>query len=111
MTRRALLASVAGLLFFRPDDDNPEITAEELRRARPAAQVLPELIGQKATDEVTRKNLHLWIPPELLARIQLYTREQNITLDEFVRRAVDDHLAHQRRAFQPRLKCRSEMSQ
>jgi hypothetical protein len=38
----------------RIDDDNPEITAEELRQARPAAEVLPHFIGQKATDELLR---------------------------------------------------------
>ncbi|MGH9652376.1 MAG: BrnA antitoxin family protein [Bryobacteraceae bacterium] len=34
------------------DDENPKITQEELRRARPAAEVLPKYIGQKATDEL-----------------------------------------------------------
>ena len=37
------------------DDDNPEVTAEELRRARPAAEVLPELIGEKAALEMLRR--------------------------------------------------------
>jgi uncharacterized protein (DUF4415 family) len=37
------------------DDDNPEITPEELRRARPAAEVLPELIGEKAAQELLRR--------------------------------------------------------
>ncbi len=36
----------------RIDEDNPEITREELRRARPAAEVLPKFIGQKATEEL-----------------------------------------------------------
>jgi uncharacterized protein (DUF4415 family) len=40
----------------RIDDDNPELTREELRKARPAAEVLPEHIGQKATDELLRRN-------------------------------------------------------
>src|SRR6202021_3215071 len=40
----------------RIDDDNPELTAEELAKARPAAEVLPELIGQKATDELMRRS-------------------------------------------------------
>jgi uncharacterized protein (DUF4415 family) len=39
----------------RLDDDNPELTREELRRARPASEVLPGLIGQKATDELMRR--------------------------------------------------------
>jgi uncharacterized protein (DUF4415 family) len=39
----------------RPDEDNPELTREELRRARPAAEVLPGLIGAKATEELLRR--------------------------------------------------------
>jgi uncharacterized protein (DUF4415 family) len=39
----------------RIDDDNPELTREELRRARPAAEVLPKYIGQKATDELLQR--------------------------------------------------------
>lgn len=36
----------------RPDDDNPELTREELRRARPASEMLPEMIGDKAFQEL-----------------------------------------------------------
>jgi uncharacterized protein (DUF4415 family) len=39
----------------RIDDDNPEVTREELRRARPASEVLPRYINQKATDEILRR--------------------------------------------------------
>jgi uncharacterized protein (DUF4415 family) len=39
----------------RPDEDNPEPTREELRRARPAAEVLPALIGERATQELLRR--------------------------------------------------------
>lgn len=34
------------------DEENPEWTAEDMKRARPAAEVLPKYIGQKATDEL-----------------------------------------------------------
>ncbi len=37
----------------RPDEDNPEWTLEEMRQARPAAEVLPQFIGEKATQELT----------------------------------------------------------
>ena len=37
------------------DDENPEITLEELRRARPATEVLPDLIGEKAAQELFRR--------------------------------------------------------
>ena len=39
----------------RPDDDNPEWTAADLARARPAAEVLPRFIGQAATDALLRR--------------------------------------------------------
>jgi uncharacterized protein (DUF4415 family) len=39
----------------RPDEDNPELTREELLRARPAAEVLPELIGERAAEELLRR--------------------------------------------------------
>jgi hypothetical protein len=32
------------------------MTPEELQRARPAAEVLPQLIGQKATDELMQRS-------------------------------------------------------
>jgi uncharacterized protein (DUF4415 family) len=38
-----------------PDDDNPEWTEEMLSRARPAAEVLPQYIGQAATDFLIRR--------------------------------------------------------
>lgn len=39
----------------RPDEDNPEWTAEDMAKARPAADVLPELIGAKSTQELLRR--------------------------------------------------------
>ena len=39
----------------RPDEDNPEWTVEDFARARPAPEVLPRFIGQKATDELMRR--------------------------------------------------------
>jgi uncharacterized protein (DUF4415 family) len=39
----------------RPDEDNPELTRDELRRARPAAEVLPTLIGERATQQLLRR--------------------------------------------------------
>lgn len=40
----------------RSDDDNPELTREELQRARPAPEMLPEVIGEKATQELLRRS-------------------------------------------------------
>ena len=39
----------------RPGEDNPEWTIEDFARARPASEVLPRFIGQKATDELMRR--------------------------------------------------------
>jgi uncharacterized protein (DUF4415 family) len=39
----------------RPDADNPEWTADDIARARPATEVLPRFIGQAATDALLRR--------------------------------------------------------
>jgi len=39
----------------RPENENPEWTKDEFARARPAAEVLPEFIGKKATEELMRR--------------------------------------------------------
>lgn len=38
-----------------PDEDNPEWTAEDVARARPASEVLPKFTGQAATDELLHR--------------------------------------------------------
>jgi hypothetical protein len=48
-------------------------------------------------NEPTRKNLNVSIAPALLARIEEEARAENITADEFLRRAVEDYLAWRRR--------------
>jgi uncharacterized protein (DUF4415 family) len=40
----------------RPDDDNPEWTKEDFANARSAADALPGFIGEKATQELMRRN-------------------------------------------------------
>jgi uncharacterized protein (DUF4415 family) len=39
----------------RPDDENPEWTAEDFRKARPALQVIGEVFGEKAAEAVRRR--------------------------------------------------------
>ena len=39
----------------RTDEDNPAWTADDFVRARPASEVLPQFIGQKATNELMRR--------------------------------------------------------
>jgi uncharacterized protein (DUF4415 family) len=38
----------------RPDTENPEWTTADFKRARPASEILPGLIGEKATQELLR---------------------------------------------------------
>ncbi len=39
------------------DEENPEWTEEDFRRARPARDVLPEIVGKKTADEMLRRGL------------------------------------------------------
>jgi uncharacterized protein (DUF4415 family) len=66
----------------RPDPDNPEWTRKDIAKARPAAEVLPGLIGAKATEELFRcgrgrppkanrkVNQTIRLDPEVLAAYQ-----------------------------------------
>lgn len=40
----------------QPDEENPEVTEEMFAKARPAAEVLPQYIGEKATQELLRRS-------------------------------------------------------
>jgi uncharacterized protein (DUF4415 family) len=37
------------------DDENPEWTEEDFRRARPAREVLPKIVGRKTAEEMLRR--------------------------------------------------------
>jgi hypothetical protein len=39
----------------RPNEDNPEWTAEDFAKARPASEMLPRFIGAQATQELMRR--------------------------------------------------------
>ena len=98
----------------RPDEDNPECTAEDFARARPAAEVLPEYIGQKATDELMRGTIGIradedrraW--EELLAsgqaRMRDHLRAEGIDPDrmseeeqmDYVNRAIHEYREEER---------------
>jgi uncharacterized protein (DUF4415 family) len=39
----------------QPDDENPEWTAEDFRKARPALEVLSEVFGDQAADALKRR--------------------------------------------------------
>ena len=40
---------------WRPDDDNPEWRKEDFAAARPASEVLPEFIGEKAMQALSQR--------------------------------------------------------
>jgi len=40
----------------RPDDDNPEWTKEDFAKARPAADLLPNFIGDQTARELMRRS-------------------------------------------------------
>ncbi len=39
----------------QPDEENPEVTEVMFAKARPAAEVLPQYIGEKATQDLLRR--------------------------------------------------------
>jgi len=39
----------------RPDDENPEWTVEDFRKARPALEVVGEVFGEKAAEAIRRR--------------------------------------------------------
>ncbi len=49
------MSNTQKLSATRLDVDNPEWTPEDMAKARPAADVLPGLIGAKAADELLRR--------------------------------------------------------
>lgn len=63
----------------RPNAKNPEWTAETFKRARAASELLPELFGKNAAEQMlrprgrpkadqTRTSISLRLPPETLKR-------------------------------------------
>src|SRR5215831_19082443 len=41
----------------RADEENPEWTEEDFRRARPARDVLPDIVGKQTADAILRRGL------------------------------------------------------
>jgi len=50
------MAKVFERAASRPDEDNPEWTAEHFARARPASKLLSTYIGEEATRELLRRS-------------------------------------------------------
>jgi uncharacterized protein (DUF4415 family) len=65
----------------RPDDENPEWTKDDFPRARPAAEVLQEFIGKKATEELMRRSRGR--PPKADKKVNQTLRLDPDVLDAF----------------------------
>lgn len=80
----------------RPHDENPEWTEEETRRARPALDVIAEVFGEKAADELRRGRgrprkedkkvlTTLRIDPDVLEAYQREGKEWRLRINQVLR--------------------------
>lgn len=81
------------------DEGNPEWTAKDFRRARPAREVLPKLLGKKAADEflrprgrpkaiVTKTQITLRLSPEVISHFKRGGAGWQTRMDEALKRLV-----------------------
>jgi len=87
----------------RPDADNPEWTRKDMAKARPAAEVLPGLIGAKATEELFRRgrgrppkttrkvNQTIRLDPDVLAAYQQEGRGWQTLINTVLREHMPGH--------------------
>jgi uncharacterized protein (DUF4415 family) len=91
-------------LASSPDDDNPEWTEEDYARARPAAEALPEFIGEQATQVLLRRgrgrpqkpgrkvNQTLRLDPDVLEAYRQEGKGWQTRINEVLRQ----HMPHRR---------------
>lgn len=78
----------------RVDADNPEWTEEMFRKARPATEVVPEIVAAwrrargRPLKEVTKKQITLRLSPEVIAYFRKQGRGWQTRLDEVLSRYV-----------------------
>lgn len=65
----------------RPDDENPEWTAEDFARARPAVEVLAQYVGEEATKELLRRGRGR--PPKEARKVNQTLRIDHDVLDAY----------------------------
>ncbi len=81
------------------DDENPEWMAKDFRRAHPAREVLPKLIGKKASAEllrprgrpkatVTKTQITLRLSPEVISHFKRGGAGWQTRMDEALKRLV-----------------------
>lgn len=85
----------------RPDKDNPEWTPEDMKKARPAPEVLTGLIGAKATNELLRRgrppkedrkvNQTIRIDPDVLEAYRQEGKGWQTHINEVLRQNMPKH--------------------
>ena len=87
----------------RPDAENPEWTRKDMAKARPAAEVLPGLIGAKATEELFRRgrgrppkatrkvNQTIRLDPDVLAAYRQEGRGWQTRINTVLRERMPGH--------------------
>jgi uncharacterized protein (DUF4415 family) len=85
------------------DDENPEWTAEDFARARPAAEVLPKLVGKAVAAEMLRPkrgrpvsanpkaHVNLRLDPDVVAAFRATGRGWQTRLNAALKDWLKDH--------------------
>ena len=85
------------------DDENPEWTAEDFARARPASEVLPTLVGAKVAAEMLRpkrgrpasanpkEHVNLRLDPDVVAAFRATGRGWQTRLNTALKDWLKDH--------------------
>lgn len=85
-----------------PDIDNPEWTAEDFAKARPAQELLPKLFSQARTDallaprgrpkaEVTKVRVGIRLSPDVLAHFKAEGDGWQTRIDAALRQFIEEH--------------------
>jgi uncharacterized protein (DUF4415 family) len=88
----------------RIDEENPEWTREDLRRARPASQVLPEIVGPEAAremlkprgrpkGEITKVPLNIRVDADVVAAFKATGRGWQTRMNVALRDWLKEHSA------------------
>lgn len=81
------------------DPDNPELTEEDFRRMRPAAEVVPEIVeayrkerrGRGPQKEPTKIRTTVRLSPDVVAYFKSKGRGWQTRLDEILKKHIKEH--------------------
>lgn len=84
------------------DDDNPEWTAEDFAKARPAAEVLPEIFSKAVADamlkprgrprkEITKAPVNIRLSPDVVEAFRATGRGWQTRVDEALKDWLKSH--------------------